>query len=88
MDKEARDIYDLWYLLKLDFLNIDKLKDELKKRFGFVVYLPNLIKEINSKVYKQTWKIRLEKQVLGLPPYESVIKDLEELINNKLIGLS
>lgn len=88
VDKEARDIYDLWYLLKLDFLNIDKLKDELKKRFGFLVYLPNLIKEINSKVYKQTWKIRLEKQVLGLPPYESVIKDLEELINNKLIGLS
>ena len=85
VDKEARDIYDLWYLLKLDFLEIAKLKDELKKRFGFKLYFPNLIEEIISETYKQTWKIRLEKQVLDLPLYELVIRDLEELIKNKLI---
>lgn len=88
VDKEARDIYDLWYLLKLDFLEIANLKDELKKRFGFKIYFPNLIEEINSKTYKQAWKIRIEKQVTGLPPYELVIRDLKELIKNKLINLS
>jgi len=46
-----------------------------------------LIEEIKSEIYKQTWKIRLEKQVIGLPPYALVIRDLEELIKNKLIDL-
>lgn len=87
VDKEVRDIYDLWYLLKLNFLNIDKLKDELKKRFGFLVNFPNLIEEIKSEIYKQTWKIRLARQVLDLPQYELVIRDLEELIKNKVIDL-
>ena len=85
IDKEVRDIYDLWYLLKLDFFNIDKLKNELKKRFGFLINFANLIKEIKSEIYKQTWKIRLERQVLDLLSYELVVRDLEELIENKLI---
>ncbi|MCL4376797.1 MAG: nucleotidyl transferase AbiEii/AbiGii toxin family protein [Actinobacteria bacterium] len=84
-DKEVRDIYDLWYLLKLDYLNISKLKNILKKRFGFKLYFPNLIEEIKSNVFKQTWKFRLERQILDLPPYELVIKDLNELIKNKFI---
>lgn len=86
VDKEARDIYDLWYLLKLDFLKISKLKDELKKRFGSKIYFSNLIAEIDSDVYRQTWRIRLGQQILDLPPYELVIRDLKELIKNRLIG--
>ncbi|MBM3701243.1 MAG: nucleotidyl transferase AbiEii/AbiGii toxin family protein [Actinobacteria bacterium] len=84
VDKEARDIYDLWFILGLNYLNTDNLKDYFKKRSGFYLQIPNLIDEINSKVYKQTWKIRLENQVLDLPPYESVIEDLKELIGRKL----
>jgi uncharacterized protein len=86
VDKEARDIYDLWYLLKLDFLKISNLKDELKKRFGFKLFIPNLIKEFTSEIYRQSWKIRLEKQVIDLPPFELVTRDLECLIKNKLIN--
>jgi len=85
VDKEARHIYDLWYLLKLESMEIPKLKNELIKRFGFKLYFPNLIKVIRSKIYRRAWKIRLEKQVPGLPPYESVIAELEEFIKNKLI---
>jgi len=85
VDKEARDIYDLWYLLKLDFLKISKLKNELKKRFGSELYFPNLIAEIGSSVYRQTWEIRLGRQILDLPPHELVIRDLKELIKNRLI---
>lgn len=83
VDKEARDIYDLWYLLNLD-LDISKIKGALRKRFGYELYSPNLLKEINSEAYKQSWKIRLNRQVKGLPPYELVIDQLEKLIKNKL----
>lgn len=85
VDKEARDIFDLWFLLKLDYLNIFMLKDELKRRLGFKIHYPNLIEEIKSRVYKQTWEIRLEKQVTGLPSYGFVISELEELIINRLL---
>lgn len=85
VDKEARDIFDLWFLLKLDYLNIFMLKNELKRRLGFKIYYPNLIDEIKSRAYKQTWEIRLAKQVTGLPPYELVINELEELIRNRLL---
>ena len=84
VDKEARDIYDLWYLLKLD-LNILKIKEELKKRFGYNIHFLNLLDAIKNPVYKQTWKIRLDRQVLALPSNELVIKELEEFIKNKLI---
>ena len=85
VDKEVRDIFDLWFLLKLDYLNIFMLKDELKRRLGFKMHFPNLVDEIKSRAYKQTWEIRLEKQVTGLPSYELVINELEELIKNRLL---
>ena len=82
VDKEARDIYDLWYLLRLD-LDIFKIKEEIRKRFRYDFNFHNLLREINSTVYKKTWTLRLEKQLLNLKPYESVLKELEELIKNK-----
>ena len=84
VDKEARDIYDLWYLLKLD-LDITKIKEQLKNRLGYDLNFYNLLDGIKSTAYKQTWKLRLDRQVLKLPPYESVIKQLEDLIKNNLI---
>ena len=84
IDKEARDIYDLWYLLKFN-LNIPRIKEELKKRFGYEVYFPNLLDEINSEAYKQAWKIRLARQIKRLPPFKIVNTQLEELIKKKLI---
>jgi len=85
VDKEVRDIFDLWFLLKLDYLNIFILKDELKRRLGFKMHYPNLIDEIKSRAYKQSWEIRLEKQVAGLPAYENVVSELQELIRNRLL---
>jgi len=83
VDKEARDIYDLWYLLNLG-LDISKIKGVLKKRFGYELYSPNLLNEINSESYKKLWKIRLDRQVKSLPQYELVIVQLEKLIKDKL----
>jgi len=84
IDKEARDIYDLWFLLKLNYLDTFKVKKILEKSFGYKFYFNNLVNDIKSNVYKKTWEIRLKNQVSALPPYELVIKELEELIKNKL----
>jgi len=80
VDKEARDIYDLWFLLKLNYLNISKVNETLGKIYGYKFYFPNLISEINAVAFKKAWEIRLEKQVINLPSYELVIKELENLI--------
>ena len=88
IDKVARDIYDLQFLLKLNYLDTFKVKKILEKRFGYKFYFNNLVNDIKSIVYKKTWKIRLENQVFALPPYELVIKELEELIKNKPYYLS
>lgn len=86
VDKEARDIFDLWYLLKLDYIKIPELINQLKKRHGFIPHFQNLVKDIESDIYRKTWEIRLKQQVLDLPSYESVIKDLKILIKTKLIS--
>ena len=65
-------------------LDIFKIKGVLKKRFGYELYSPNLLNEINSESYKKLWKIRLDRQVKSLPQYELVIDQLEKLIKDKL----
>ncbi|MDO9575960.1 MAG: nucleotidyl transferase AbiEii/AbiGii toxin family protein [bacterium] len=83
VDNEPRDIYDLWYLLKLN-LDVAKIKEEFKKRVGYGIYLPNLLSEITQDDYKRNWRVRLEKQIGNLPDYEITIKELEKLIKKKL----
>nr|MBU1327610.1 nucleotidyl transferase AbiEii/AbiGii toxin family protein [Candidatus Omnitrophota bacterium] len=84
VDNEPRDIYDLWYLLKLE-LDVIKIKIELKKRYGYDIYLPNLLTEITKEAYKRNWQIRLEKQIPNLPLYEIILKELQGLIKMKLL---
>jgi len=85
VDNEVRDIYDLWYILNLKSINISKIKDEIKRRFGFIIPFSHLIESIKSDIYKKTWKTRLENQVHNLPNYETVTSDLERLIMRKFI---
>ncbi|PJC48377.1 MAG: hypothetical protein CO035_03805 [Candidatus Omnitrophica bacterium CG_4_9_14_0_2_um_filter_42_8] len=84
VDNEPRDIYDLWNLLKLE-LDVIKIKIELKKRYGYDIYLPNLLIEITKEVYKRNWQIRLEKQIPNLPRYETITEELKALIKTKLL---
>jgi len=85
VDNEPRDLYDLWYLLKLN-LNAGKIKKGFNKKFGYDIYYPNLISAIGNEDYRQNWEIRLTKQVKDLPHYEFILGELEELIEKKLIG--
>ena len=84
VDNEPRDLYDLWYLLKLD-LNAGIIKKVLNKKFGYYIYYPNLLSAIESEDYRKNWEIRLTKQIKDLPHYEFILKELEELIEKKLI---
>ena len=83
-DNEPRDLYDLWYLLRSE-LDVAKIKKELERRYGYDIYIANLLTEIAREDYKRNWKIRLERQVGNLPAYEVVIKELKESIEKKLI---
>jgi len=85
VDNEPRDLYDLWYLLKLN-LNPGKIKKGFNKKFGYDIHYPNLLSAIGNEDYRQNWEIRLTKQIKDLPHYEFILKELEDLIEKKLIG--
>ncbi len=80
---EPRDLYDLYYLLKL-ISNTQKIQKEYKAKYGYNIYVPNLLSEIVKEDYKRNWQIRLEKQIPNLPSYKIMIKELKELIETKL----
>ena len=84
VDNEPRDLYDLRYILKLE-VDTTKIKEELKNRYGYDIYLPNLLSEIAKEEYKKNWQNRLEKQITSLPTYEIVTEELKELIKTKLL---
>ena len=85
VDNEARDVYDLWCLLK-QRLNSNIVKDELKNRFGHDIYLPGIMDSIKREEYRINWKIRLEKQIANLPDFDIVINGLAELIKKQLLN--
>ena len=85
VDNEPRDLYDLWYLLRLGF-DERKIKQGFRKKIGYDIYYPNLLNAIKNDDYRRNWEIRLTKQIKDLPQYESLVGELEELIEKKLIG--
>lgn len=85
VDNEPRDLYDLWYLLRLG-LDERKIKQGFKKKISYDIYYPNLLNTIKNDDYRRNWEIRLTKQIKDLPQYKSVVGELEGLIEKKLIG--
>ena len=75
-------MYDLWYLLKLN-LDIKIIKKEFKNKYGYRIFISNLLREIVKDDYKQNWGNRLIHQIFNLPDYNIVIKDLNKLIKEK-----
>jgi len=82
VDNEPRDLYDLWYLLKLN-LDIKIVREEFKNKYGYKILIPNLLREIIKDDYKQNWENRLIYQIFDLPDFDMLIKDLNKLIKNK-----
>ncbi|MFH1939075.1 MAG: nucleotidyl transferase AbiEii/AbiGii toxin family protein [bacterium] len=82
VDNEPRDLYDLWYILKLN-LDINIVRKEFKNKYGYEIIIPNLLREIVKDDYKQNWENRLIHQIYDLPDFDMVIKDLNKLIKKK-----
>ena len=82
VDNEPRDLYDLWYLLKLN-LDIKIVREEFKNKYGYKILIPNLLREIGKDDYKQNWENRLIHQIFDLPDFDMLIKDLNKLIKKK-----
>jgi len=82
VDNEPRDLYDLWYLLKLN-LDIKTVREEFKNKYGYRILISNLLREIVKDDYKQNWENRLIHQIFDLPDFDMLIKDLNKLIKKK-----
>jgi len=82
VDNEPRDLYDLWYLLKLN-LDINIIRKEFKNKYGYEILIPNLLREIVKDDYKQNWQNRLIYQMFDLPDFKVVIENLNSMIKEK-----
>ena len=82
VDDEPRDLYDLWYLLKLN-LDINIIRKEFKNKYGYEILIPNLLREIVKDDYKQSWENRLIHQIFDLPDFKVVIRNLNSMIKEK-----
>jgi len=82
VDNEPRDLYDLWYLLKLN-LDINIIRKEFKNKYGYEILISNLLREIVKDDYKKNWENKLIHQMFNLPDFDIVIKDLNKLIKKK-----
>ena len=80
---EPRDIYDLWYLLHDQYLEIECLGSGIKekgankgiKKFGIITALDR--KENN---YKKLWTKRLDTHMAELPHFEKVYRELKRYL--------
>jgi len=61
------------------------IQDEYKNKYGYNIIIPNLLREINKNEYRQGWKNRLMHQINNLPEFDSIIKDLDKLIRERLL---
>lgn len=83
-----RDYYDIWYLSKnVDSLNWTNIVEGFYKKIKFkeIVFtgVEQLINSKSERMVKAAWKNSLGHQVniTVLPPFESVISDLQMLMN-------
>lgn len=79
--KEPRDIFDIWFLMnRLDQFDFSsKLVHKFfKQKYGFYPSLSLLRPHLENSIFKERWKIRLEKQIDALPKIDVVIKDIED----------
>lgn len=65
-------------------LDINIIREEFKNKYGYEILIPNLLREITKDDYKHNWENRLVHQIFDLPDFNTVIKDLDKLIKNKL----
>lgn len=82
---EPRDIYDVWCLLDKNLVQLDLLKNSFLQKAAFKkIGNMDLAKSLDKKegIYKRLWDIRLNHQILNLPYFEEVYRDLKRRLRN------
>lgn len=77
---EPRDIYDLWFLLDNDYIQLALLKYQIIKKSKFKkIEDVNILRSLDNKkeIYKRLWINRLSYQVLNLPHFDHVYRYLK-----------
>lgn len=74
--EKARDVYDLWFLLKKE-VKIDKNLVEKKAEFYKIKFNKNVFLKRISKARK-IWKEELSGYVSFLPDFDNVVKDIKK----------
>jgi len=80
---QPRDIYDLWYLLECDNLNIVDYKNEFSQKAKHKEFnSSDLIGKVTAKEakYKSMWQTYLQNQIHDLPDFDGVFRDLMKSI--------
>lgn len=89
---KSRDYYDVWRLLKFhqDSLDMKRVRDVFVQKCRFKKIQPNLESIFSSQKLESTrgyWSKALAYQVEGLPGFDSVVKELKEMIGSRLKGV-
>jgi predicted nucleotidyltransferase component of viral defense system len=78
---EPRDVYDLWYILEREKVDVGLLASDFKKKCQFArIALRNMAGLLKEKehVYEKLWEGRLRQQMPRLPDYEGVSRSLQK----------
>jgi predicted nucleotidyltransferase component of viral defense system len=76
---EARDFYDIWYLLEIHEMDIDFYIEEFKEKCGskhvdFSAFHNNIKKRIPQ--YMGRWELSMKDQIKDLPDFDSVLREV------------
>jgi uncharacterized protein len=77
---QARDFYDLWYLLEIHELNIDFYLNEFRnkctsKNLNLSDFFKKLTERLSS--YKGRWQSSLSEQIKDLPSFDRVKREVQ-----------
>lgn len=80
---EPRNIYDLWFLLDNDYIQLALLKGQIieKSKFKEIEDI-NILHSLDNKkgIYERLWMNRLSYQVLNLPHFDHVYRSLKRIL--------
>ena len=82
---QARDLYDIWYLLEIHGMDVELLLNEFKAKCVSKAIDPT---EFNTKLeprlpqYKGRWKNSMSDQIKDLPDFDKVEREVMRQLKN------
>ncbi len=76
---QARDFYDIWYLLEIHGMDIDFYINEFaNKCSGKDLVATDFLMKLEQRLpqYKGRWKRSLNEQIQNLPDFEQVVREI------------